>query len=179
MSDRETADRYLAMDSGVDAKRLQHQKVQDDDWPMLLRAASDAAEVPLHLLDDGQTSLSSLRAHAHQLRVRYGDLSLIVVDYLQLMNVEDPSGNRTTDVGVLSRGLKILAREFDVPVIAVSQLNRAVEMLTNSAPSSPTCARPARSRPTQTRYSCSTATTTTTAPSPRSPGCSRSPSREP
>jgi replicative DNA helicase len=134
MSDRETADRYLAMESGVDPKRLQHQKVQDDDWPMLLRAAADAAEVPLHLLDDGQTSLSSLRAHAHQLRVRYGDLSLIVVDYLQLMHIEDPSGNRTTDVGVLSRGLKVLAREFDVPVIAVSQLNRAVELRNDKRP---------------------------------------------
>jgi replicative DNA helicase len=127
MDDQEAAERYLAMESGVSPTRLRLGKVKDDDWSHLLRAQTSAHGAPLHFLDDSHVSLSSLRAHARQLAARHRDLGLIVVDYLQLMHVEKPSGNRTTDVSNLSRGLKVLARELRVPVIAVSQLNRGVE----------------------------------------------------
>ena len=134
MDDAETAQRYLAMESGVSPERLRLGKVKDEDWKALLDAASTAGRIPLELLDDSHVSVSSLRAHARQLAVRHGQLGLIVVDYLQLMHVEEPSGNRTVDVGNLSRGLKILARELRCPIIAVSQLNRAVEARPDKRP---------------------------------------------
>jgi replicative DNA helicase len=134
MDDAETAQRYLAMESGVDPERLRLGKVKDEDWTPLLAAAGTAHTAPLHLLDDSHISLSSLRAHARQVAVRHGDLRLIVVDYLQLMHVEDSTGSRTTDVSNISRGLKIMAREFRCPVIAVSQLNREVEHRNDKRP---------------------------------------------
>lgn len=134
MDDAETAERYLAMQSGIDTERLRLKKLQEQDWPALLKAGATAADAPLHLLDDSHTSLSSLRAHARQLLVRHGELELIIVDYLQLMHVEETTGNRTTDVSTLSRGLKVMAREFHCPVIAVSQLNRAVELRNDKRP---------------------------------------------
>jgi len=134
MDDAETAERFLAMQSGVDTDRLRLKKIAEADWRPLLDAAATATDAPLYLLDDGYTSLSSLRAHAHQLQVRYGELQLIIVDYLQLMQVEEPTGNRTTDVSALSRGLKQIARKFHCPVIAVSQLNRAVELRPDKRP---------------------------------------------
>ena len=104
----------------------------------------------MHLLDDGDLSLMRLRADARQLAVRHDRLALVVVDYLQLMRVERPSGSRVEDVSEFSRGLKRLARELDCPVIAVAQLSRAVESGPTSAPCSPTCASPDRSKPTPT-----------------------------
>jgi replicative DNA helicase len=127
MSDSETAQRHLAVESGVDPERLHLGKVTPDDWPALLNAAGRTEGAPFHLLDDGDLSLSSLRAQARQIAVRHDSLRLIVVDYLQLMRAERPTGNRVEDVSEFSRGLKRLARELRCPVIAVAQLSRAVE----------------------------------------------------
>ena len=127
MSDAETAQRHLAAETGVDPERLHLGKVKPDDWPALLKGAAEATGVPFHLLDDGDLSLFKLRAQARQIAVRYDDLRLIVVDYLQLMRAEKPSGSRVEDVSEFSRGLKRLAREMKCPVIAVAQLSRAVE----------------------------------------------------
>ena len=88
----------------------------------------------MHLLDDGDLSLMALRAQARQIAVRDGRLGLVVVDYLQLMRVERPSGSRVEDVSEFSRGLKRLARELDCPVIAVAQLSRAVEQRPDKRP---------------------------------------------
>ena len=93
MSDSETAKRHLAAESGVDPERLHLGSIQRDDWPALLKASSDAVGVPFHLLDDGDLSLFKLRAQARQIAVRHDDLRLIVVDYLQLMRAEHPSGS--------------------------------------------------------------------------------------
>lgn len=134
MSDSETAQRHLAAESGVDPDRLHLAKIRPGDWPPLLKAAANAHDAPFHLLDDGDLSLFSLRAQARQIAVRHGDLRLIVVDYLQLMRAERPSGNRVEDVSEFSRGLKRLAREMSCPVLAVAQLSRAVEQRPDKRP---------------------------------------------
>jgi replicative DNA helicase len=134
MSDSETAQRHLAAESGVDPERLHLGRVRDEDWPGLLKAGANAAAAPFHLLDDGDLSLFKLRAQARQIAVRYDDLALIVVDYLQLMRAERPSGSRVEDVSEFSRGLKRLARELKCPVLAVAQLSRAVEQRPDKRP---------------------------------------------
>jgi replicative DNA helicase len=134
MSDAETAQRHLAVESGVDPERLHLAQVRGEDWPGLLDAAARTIGAPFHLLDDGDLSLFSLRAQARQVAVRHGDLRLIVVDYLQLMRAEKPSGSRVEDVSEFSRGLKRLARELRCPVIAVAQLSRAVEQRPDKRP---------------------------------------------
>jgi len=134
MSESETARRHLAAETGVDPGRLHLGKVKPEDWPALLKGAGETAGIPFHLLDDGDLSLFRLRAHARQIAVRYDELRLIVVDYLQLMRAEQPSGSRVEDVSEFSRGLKRLAREMKCPVIAVAQLSRAVEQRPDKRP---------------------------------------------
>jgi replicative DNA helicase len=134
MSDSETAQRHLAAESGVDPERIHLGKITTEDWPSLLSAANDTTNVPLHLLDDGDLSLFKLRAQARQIAVRHDRLRLIVVDYLQLMRAEHPTGNRVEDVSEFSRGLKRLAREMNCPVLAVAQLSRAVEQRPDKRP---------------------------------------------
>ncbi len=134
MSDSETAQRHLATESGVDPDRLHLANLRDQDWPPLLHAANHTLGIPFHLLDDGDLSLLRLRAQARQIAVREHQLGLIVVDYLQLMRAERPTGNRVEDVSEFSRGLKRLARELACPVIAVAQLSRAVEQRPDKRP---------------------------------------------
>ncbi|MGO9974766.1 MAG: replicative DNA helicase, partial [Solirubrobacteraceae bacterium] len=134
MSDSETAQRHLAALSGVDPERLHLGHIRAEDWTPLLHAASETLGTPMHLLDDGDLSLMRLRAVARQITLRSGRLGLVVVDYLQLMRVERPTGSRVEDVSELSRGLKRLARELDCPVIAVAQLSRAVEQRPDKRP---------------------------------------------
>ena len=134
MSDSETAQRHLAAESGVDPDRLHLGRIKPDDWPALMEAGAKATGVPLHLLDEGDLSLFKLRAQARQIAVRHDELRLIVVDYLQLMRAERPSGSRVEDVSEFSRGLKRLARELSCPVVAVAQLSRAVEQRPDKRP---------------------------------------------
>jgi replicative DNA helicase len=162
MSDSETAQRHLAAEADVDPEQLHLGNIREGDWPALLGAVQRTARAPLHLLDDGDLTLSRLRAHARRLATRPDGLGLVTVDYLQLMRAEKPSGNRVEDVSEFSRGLKRLARELDCPVLAISQLSRNVDSDPTSAPSSQTCANRAKSRPMPTACSCSTETTTTT-----------------
>jgi replicative DNA helicase len=134
MSEAETAQRHLAAETGVDPDRLHLGKIRPEDWPALLDGAADTVGVPFHLLDDGDVSLFKLRALARQVAVRHDAVRLIVVDYLQLMRAENPTGNRVEDVSEFSRGLKRLAREMSCPVIAVAQLSRAVEQRPDKRP---------------------------------------------
>jgi replicative DNA helicase len=134
MSESETAQRHLAAESGVDPQRLHLGRLDPEDWPALLKGAAATAGLPFHVLDDGDLSLSTLRSHARQIAVRHDPPRLIVVDYMQLMRAERPSGNRVEDVSEFSRGLKRLAREMQCPVIAVAQLSRAVEQRPDKRP---------------------------------------------
>jgi replicative DNA helicase len=100
----------------------------------VLETVNAAGKARLFTLDEPDLSLFDLCTHARQVAVREHGLDLVLVDYLQLMRVDPPSHNRTEDVSSFSRGLKRLARELDVPVIAVAQLSRQVEQRTDKRP---------------------------------------------
>jgi replicative DNA helicase len=97
-------------------------------WPKIVNASSKLAAAPLWIDDSGDIGMLEIRAKARRLYSQHPDgLGLVIVDYLQLLRAESRSENRAEIIGQMSRGLKMLARELDVPVIALSQLNRSVE----------------------------------------------------
>jgi replicative DNA helicase len=98
-----------------------------------VEATNKLAKAPLFIDDSSDVGLLEIRAKARRLHAQH-DLGLVIVDYLQLMRADGRIENRVEQVGQISRGLKILARELDVPVIALSQLNRAVEQRTDKVP---------------------------------------------
>ena len=104
------------------------------EWPRVVRACNELEEAPLWLDDSSDLSLLELRAKARRLAASQGGLGLVIVDYMQLMRPEDPRVNRVEQVGQVSRGLKILARELNLPVIGVSQLSRAPELRPDKRP---------------------------------------------
>ena len=127
MSESELAHRFIASRARMPGDRLRKGRVSQRDWPRVVRACNELAEVPLWLDDSPDLSMLELRAKARRLASREGELSLVIVDYLQLMRPDDQRANRVEQVGQISRGLKILARELAVPVIGLSQLSRAPE----------------------------------------------------
>ncbi len=134
MSAGELAQRHLASDTPYSADRLRKAKVPAEDWATLITTAGRAAGHRLLLYDISDLSAFELRGLARQTRSQHGALDLIVVDYLQLLRAEPPSGNRTEDVSAFSRALKRLARELECPVLAVAQLNRGVEARVDKRP---------------------------------------------
>lgn len=110
-------------------------KLSDDEWPRLTEAIEKLRNVSLHIDESAGLKPSELRANARRLARQCGKLGLIVVDYLQLMTGSQSDGeNRATELGEISRGLKMLAKELQCPVIALSQLNRSVETRTDKRP---------------------------------------------
>lgn len=134
MGESELVQRHLAGESGVSGDRIQRGQIRDSDWPGLLHTVAAGAAAKFFILDEADLTVFDLRAHARQVAVREGGLDLVVVDYLQLMRADPPSGNRTEDVSTFSRGLKRLAREMDCPVLALAQLSRLVEQRTDKRP---------------------------------------------
>lgn len=138
MGAAQLATRVLGSIGRIDQQHLRTGALTDDEWPRLTEAVEKMRAVDLHIDETGGLTIGQLRSNARRLaRQCGGKLGLIVVDYLQLMTV--PGGgkseeNRATAVGDISRGLKLLAKELDCPVIALSQLNRAVEARTNRRP---------------------------------------------
>ena len=120
----------------VDQGHLRTGKLTDDEWPRLTEAIERLRNVSLHIDETPGLTPSELRANARRLARQCGKLGLIVVDYLQLMNGSSSGGgdNRATEIGEISRGLKMLAKELQCPVIALSQLNRSVEQRTDKRP---------------------------------------------
>ena len=120
----------------IDQGRLRTGKLHDDEWPRLTEAIEKLRTVSLHIDETPGLTPSELRANARRLARQCGKLGLIVVDYLQLMSGSSSSGgdNRATELGEISRGLKMLAKELQCPVIALSQLNRSVEQRTDKRP---------------------------------------------
>jgi replicative DNA helicase len=134
MPGEQLAMRMLSSLGRVDLKRIRSGKLLDDEWPRLTSAVSLLAEAPLHIDDTPALTPTDLRARARRLkRECNGELGLIVIDYLQLMQVPGTE-NRTNEIGAISRSLKALAKELNVPVIALSQLNRGLEQRTNKRP---------------------------------------------
>ena len=120
----------------IDQGHLRTGKLSDDEWPRLTEAIERLRTVSLHIDETPGLTPSELRANARRLARQCGKLGLIVVDYLQLMSGSSSSGsdNRATELGEISRGLKMLAKELQCPVIALSQLNRSVEQRTDTRP---------------------------------------------
>jgi replicative DNA helicase len=126
MSETELAHRFLASRARVSSDELRKGRVKADRWNKVNQAASKLAGAPLYIDDSSDIGVLELRAKARRMAARHG-LGLVIVDYLQLMRPEGRSDSRVEQIGQISRGLKILARELEVPVIAISQLSRAVE----------------------------------------------------
>lgn len=133
MSEAELAERFIASRARISSDELRKGRVREDRWPKIIRATEKLAQAPLYVDDSSDLGIHELRAKARRQHGRT-PLGLVIVDYLQLMRAEDPSNNRVEQIGQISRGLKILARELEVPVIAVSQLSRAVEQRPDKRP---------------------------------------------
>jgi replicative DNA helicase len=128
MDTEEILDRYLAMVSGVPLHLVRQTDLDATGWDQL-RVGGDrlgSLDHPIHLLDAAGLTVAQLRGKAYQLQARAG-LDLLIVDYLQLMEPERPNANRVKELGEITRGMKNLARKLRVPVIAPSQLSRAIE----------------------------------------------------
>ena len=119
----------------IDQGHLRTGKLTDDEWPRLTEAIEKLRTISLHIDESAGLTSSELRANARRLSRQCGKLGLIVVDYLQLMSGSTNDGeNRATELGEISRGLKMLAKELQCPVIALSQLNRSVETRPDKRP---------------------------------------------
>jgi replicative DNA helicase len=118
--------RLLGSEARVDGNRIRTGQLQKDDWPKLADAAGTLSEMPIWIDDTPAISMIELRAKARRLKSEVG-LSLIVVDYLQLMRSGSRNDSREQEISEISRSLKALAKELEMPVIALSQLNRGVE----------------------------------------------------
>jgi replicative DNA helicase len=125
--------RMLSSIGGVPLQNLRSGKISDDDWVRITSATSQLSEAKIFIDETPALSPMELRARARRVKREHG-LDLIVVDYLQLMQVPGNKENRATEIGEISRGLKILAKELSCPVIALSQLNRGVEQRENKKP---------------------------------------------
>jgi len=128
MSARQLAQRLLTSEARVDSQAARTGRLSDDDWPRLARAASRLSEAPIFIDDTPGLSILELRAKCRRLRAEH-NIGLVIVDYLQLMRGTSSvrNANREQEIAQISRSLKALAKELDIPVIALSQLSRAVE----------------------------------------------------
>ncbi len=128
MSAQQLAQRLLTSEARVDAQAARTGRLSDSDWPRLAKAAGRLADAPIFIDDTPGLSILELRAKCRRLKAEHG-IGLVIVDYLQLMHGTgmSRSSNREQEIAQISRSLKSLAKELDVPVIALSQLSRAVE----------------------------------------------------
>jgi replicative DNA helicase len=134
MSKSEVTQRLMCSEAKVESQRLRTGKLAPDDWPRLTAACDKLAKAPIYVDDTGSINMMEIRSKSRRLKSRHPDLGLIVVDYLQLMSSAGNVENRVQEVSQISRSLKILARDLDVPIVALSQLSRAVEQRTDKRP---------------------------------------------
>ena len=133
MSKTEITMRLLSAEARVPLHHMRSGTMTDDDWSRLARRMGEVAEAPLYIDDSPNLTMMEIRAKARRLRQR-NDLRLIVIDYLQLMSGNKKAESRQQEVSELSRSLKLLAKELEIPVIAMSQLNRGAEQRTDKKP---------------------------------------------
>jgi len=134
MSRQEVAQRLICSRGKVDAHAIRTGRLAKDDWPRLAQACGKLESAPLFVDDTPALSLLELRARAQTLKRRQPDLSLVVVDYLQLMTTGRSEESRLQEVSAISRGLKEIAKDLDLPIVALSQLSRAVEQRHDKRP---------------------------------------------
>src|SRR5690554_2777074 len=126
--------RMMSSVGRIDQGKMRNGKLTDEDWPKLSAAVSKLKDKPLFIDDTPGLTPQELRARTRRLAREHGNPGLIMIDYLQLMQVAGASEGRTQEISEISRSLKSLAKEFDCPVIALSQLNRGVEQRPNKRP---------------------------------------------
>jgi replicative DNA helicase len=126
--------RMLGSVGRLDQHRMRTGRLTDEDWPKLTHAVQKMSEAQLFIDETGGLNPMELRSRARRLSRQCGKLGLIIVDYLQLMSGSGGGENRATEISEISRSLKSLAKELDVPVIALSQLNRGLEQRPNKRP---------------------------------------------
>ncbi|MGZ8702193.1 MAG: replicative DNA helicase [Gaiellaceae bacterium] len=134
MSKSEVTQRLLCSEAKVESQRLRTGKLAQDDWPRLVAAGDKLMKAPIYVDDTGSITMMEIRSKARRLKTREPNLGLIIVDYLQLMTSGTSAENRVQEVSQISRNLKVLARDLDVPILAMSQLSRAVEQRHDKRP---------------------------------------------
>ena len=133
MSRQQLVQRMLCSCARIDAHKVRTGFLSRSDWPILINTASKLSEAPIFVDDTPGISVLELRAKARRLKAHY-DIQMVIVDYLQLMQGPAKTENRQQEISEISRSLKALARELNVPVLAISQLSRAVEARTSRRP---------------------------------------------
>ncbi len=134
MGQIELTQRMLCSEARVDSKRVRNGNLTEADWGKIAHATGRLADAPIWIDDNPNLTIMEIRSKARRLKSRVGDLGLIVVDYLQLMTGRAGAESRQVEVSEISRGLKILARELECPVMALSQLSRGLEMRADKRP---------------------------------------------
>jgi replicative DNA helicase len=134
MSKSEVTQRLMCSEAKVESQRLRTGKLAADDWPRLTAACDKLAKAPIYVDDTGSITMMEIRSKARRLKSKEPELALVIVDYLQLMTSGSNPENRVQEVSQISRNLKVLARDLEVPVIALSQLSRAVEQRHDKRP---------------------------------------------
>jgi replicative DNA helicase len=134
MSHLEITQRLLCAEARVDATRMRNGRLLDTDWPKISHAVGRLGEAPIYIDDNPNLTVMEVRSKARRLKSRIGELGLVIVDYIQLMTGRSQVENRQVEVSEISRGLKILARELETPVVALSQLSRNLEMRADKRP---------------------------------------------
>jgi len=133
MSNEQVAQRLIAQETGIDSQRLRTGKLLEEEWPVFTHAIESFADTLLFMDDTPAITPLQLRTKCRRLQMEFG-LDLVIVDYLQLMGGDTRTENRVQEVSYISRNLKVLARELDVPVLAAAQLSRAVEQRADKKP---------------------------------------------
>ena len=133
MSGEQLVQRMIAAETRIDSQRLRRGDLADHEWAIFLEALDRLSETKIFIDDTPSITPMQLRTKCRRLYAEHG-LDLIMIDYLQLMSAEHPTSNRVQEVSEISRELKGLARELDVPVVAAAQLSRAVEQRQNKRP---------------------------------------------
>ncbi|MGL4565150.1 MAG: replicative DNA helicase [Halioglobus sp.] len=126
--------RMLSSIGRIDQTRIRNGKLEQEDWPKLSTAVSKLKDVPLYIDDTAALTPTEVRSRSRRVAREHGQLGMIMVDYLQLMQVAGSSEGRTAEISEISRSLKAIAKEFKCPVVALSQLNRALENRPNKRP---------------------------------------------
>ena len=134
MGHLELTSRLLSSEARVDSSKLRTGQLSDAEWNKISHAIGRLAEAPLYIDDNPNATVMEIRSKARRLKSKLGDLGLVVIDYLQLMTGRNSAENRQVEVSEISRGLKILARELETPVVALSQLSRQLELRADKRP---------------------------------------------
>jgi len=134
MSGPQLATRFLSSVGRIDQSKLRTGRLTDDEWDRMTVALGKLHEAPIHIDETGAINSTDLRARARRLHRQFGKLGLIVIDYIQLMSSGREGENRATEISEISRSIKALAKELDVPIIALSQLSRKVEERNDKRP---------------------------------------------